>query len=68
MFQQQAFETLDVPQSLMQILEPGEALQAAQRLQSRYQSTPHSSAMSVFGRDGRRVSVRPSADLEYETD
>jgi len=68
MFQHEAIETFDVPQSLMQILEPDAALQAAQRLQHRYQSTPHAAAMSVFGRDGRRVSAHPCADMEYDAD
>jgi hypothetical protein len=69
MYPQEAIETLDAPHSLMMILEPDEALQAAQRLQHRYQSSPYASASSVFGRDGRRVTTRPSADSDaYDAD
>jgi len=69
MFQQEALETFDVPHSLMLILEPDAALQAARRLQHRYQTSPYGSASSVFGRDGRRVTTRPLTESDgYDAD
>lgn len=50
--------TDSVPCSLTEILEPTQALAAAQRLQRWYRSTPQGAAHSQFGRDGRRIDAR----------
>ncbi|MEI6547096.1 MAG: hypothetical protein WCN85_08790 [Burkholderiales bacterium] len=47
-----------VPCSLTEILEPTQALAAAQRMQRWYRSTPQGAAHSQFGRDGRRIEAR----------
>jgi hypothetical protein len=49
-----------LPSTLPGILEPNEALAAAQRMQRWYRSAPQGLAASVFGRDGRRVLGRPA--------
>lgn len=50
--------TDSVPCSLTEILEPTQALAAAQRMQRWYRSTPQGAAHSQFGRDGRRIDAR----------
>lgn len=47
-----------IPSSLTEILEPTQALAAAQRMQRWYRSTPQGAAHSQFGRDGRRIEAR----------
>jgi hypothetical protein len=48
----------ELPHSLCAILDPSDALAAAQRMQRWYQSSPQGPAQSLFGRDGRRVEGR----------
>lgn len=48
----------ELPHSLCSILDPSDALAAAQRMQRWYQSSPQGPAQSLFGRDGRRVEGR----------
>jgi len=57
---------LELPNTLPGILEPMEALAAAQRMQRWYRSAPQGLAASVFGRDGRRVLGRPAEILIEE--
>jgi hypothetical protein len=53
----------EAPCTLLGILEPDEALAAAERMQRQYQSSSH----SLFGRDGRRVEGRLRMEqLAYE--
>jgi hypothetical protein len=56
-------ETPEVPSTLSAILNPIEALEAAQRMQRWYRTTSQGIAHSIFGRDGRRVEGR----LAFET-
>ncbi len=51
-----------LPNTLTAILNPQEALEAAQRMQRWYRSTAQGVAHSIFGRDGRRIEGR----LAYE--
>jgi hypothetical protein len=51
-----------LPNTLAAILNPQEALEAAQRMQRWYRSTAQGVAHSIFGRDGRRIEGR----LAYE--
>jgi hypothetical protein len=55
-------EFVDAPNSLNAILDPADALAAAQRMQRWYQSTAQGIAHSVFGRDGRRIDGRPGSE------
>jgi len=50
------------PSSLTAILEPSDALAAAQRMQRWYQ-TAQGAAHSLFGRDGRRVEGRLATEV-----
>jgi hypothetical protein len=54
------------PSSLAAILEPSEALAAAQRMQRWYRSTPQGAVHSQFGRDGRRVDARLALECATE--
>jgi hypothetical protein len=60
---------VDLPCSLTGILEPDEALAAAQRMQRWYRTTPQGAAHSFFGRDGRKIEGRymleSSSDEDY---
>lgn len=58
---QEAKDTV-LPNTLTAILNPQDALEAAQRMQRWYRSTAQGVAHSVFGRDGRRIEGR----LAYE--
>ena len=53
----------EMPNSLVMLLEPTAALEAARRMQQWYQTTPQGAAHSLFGRDGRRVEGRLRASL-----
>ena len=55
--------TAELPNSLVMLLEPTAALEAARRMQQWYQTTPQGAAHSLFGRDGRRVEGRLRASL-----
>jgi hypothetical protein len=54
------------PSSLAAILEPAEALAAAQRMQRWYRSSPQGAVHSQFGRDGRRVDARQAFECANE--
>lgn len=57
-------ETLrDAPCSLTAILDPVEALAAAQRMQRWYRSTPQGTSHSHFGRDGRKIEARQMLEV-----
>lgn len=58
-------DVIDPPSTLTGILQPDEALAAAQRLQRRYQSNAPGSN-SLFGRDGRRVEGRLPVEVAGE--
>ena len=64
----QYLEQADLPNTLPGILEPDQAVAAAQRMQRWYRSAPQGVASSVFGRDGRRVLGRPAEVLADETE
>jgi len=53
----------DVPSSLTAILDPAEALAAAQRMQRWYRSTPQGTSHSHFGRDGRKIEARQMLEV-----
>lgn len=57
---------VQAPSSLAAILEPSEALAAAQRMQRWYRSTPQGGVHSQFGRDGRRVDARLALECATE--
>ena len=57
---------VQAPSSLAAILEPSEALAAAQRMQRWYRSTPQGTVHSLFGRDGRRVDGRLALECATE--
>ena len=59
-------EPVETPSTLTGILQPEEALAAAQRLQRRYQGNSPG-ANSLFGRDGRRVEGRLAIEALAET-
>jgi len=56
-------ETANIPSTLTAILDPRDALEAAQRMQRWYRTTSQGIAHSIFGRDGRRIEGR----LAFET-
>jgi hypothetical protein len=53
----------DVPSTLTAILDPAEALAAAQRMQRWYRSTPQGTKHSHFGRDGRKIEARQMLEV-----
>jgi len=57
-FDLELIETTEVPSTLSAILNPTDALEAAQRMQRWYRTTAQGIAHSIFGRDGRRVEGR----------
>jgi hypothetical protein len=60
--------TIQTPFSLVSILEPSAAVEAAARMQRWYRSTPQGASQSHFGRDGRKIEARhialESADID----
>ena len=53
----------NVPSSLTAILDPADALAAAQRMQRWYRSTPQGTSHSHFGRDGRKIEARQMLEV-----
>lgn len=45
----------DAPSSLMSILDPSAAMDAAQRMQRWYRNSSFGAGKSFFGRDGRKI-------------
>lgn len=51
-------DTHEAPNTLAAILNPTDALEAAQRMQRWYRTTAQGISHSIFGRDGRRIEGR----------
>jgi len=56
------------PFSLVSILDPSAAVEAAARMQRWYRSTPQGASHSHFGRDGRKIEARNIALEAIEID
>ncbi len=56
------------PFSLVSILDPSAAIEAAARMQRWYRSTPQGVSHSHFGRDGRKIEGRNIAFESVEID
>lgn len=60
--------TTEAPNTLTAILNPTDALEAAQRMQRWYRTTAQGIAHSIFGRDGRRVEGRLAFEAMAQSD
>jgi len=67
-FDLEVTETPEVPSTLATILNPTDALEAAQRMQRWYRTTAQGIAHSIFGRDGRRVEGRLAFEAMAQED
>jgi len=67
-FDLELIETPEVPSTLATILNPTDALEAAQRMQRWYRTTAQGIAHSIFGRDGRRVEGRLAFEAMAQED
>jgi len=59
---------IQTPFSLVSILDPSAAVEAAARMQRWYRSTPQGASHSHFGRDGRKIEARNIALEAIEID
>jgi len=59
---------IETPSTLASILNPTDALEAAQRMQRWYRTTAQGVAHSIFGRDGRRVEGRLAFEAMAQED
>lgn len=67
-FDLELIETPEMPSTLATILNPTDALEAAQRMQRWYRTTAQGIAHSIFGRDGRRVEGRLAFEAMAQED